>query len=400
MNKAIKQELRTYSGLIHEENKKAGQDSIKLTWLQNKMFDKRIELDTLMKYISKNYRKYYDLRNTSNVSSIKDIQTALANHEVLIEYALTDNFLFIFVINSDSVHAVKMDIDSNFRSNVENYLKLLRQPPSFDQDPKDLLQEYSNLSFKIYKALIEPIEPYIVSKGLIIIPDDVLGYLPFESLISSAYNKSFNNFRNLPYLLKRFPISYHYSSSLFLNRTTSESNQNKSNVLAMAPIYRNESRLGDSSIFDQMEYLRYTQNEAELIHTYMGGKLFIDSLASETNFKTYASDYSILHLAMHTLLDDEDPMSSKLIFSRPKDSIEDGLLNTYEIYDLKLNAKMVILSACETGSGKLRKGEGIMNMARGFLFAGVPALLITHWNSCEQKATRHIHNPFSFSEFP
>lgn len=375
----IKQDLRAFNSLIHEEDKNPNKDSLRIIWLQNKVFNKRIELNNLMKYLAKNYKKYNNLKNTSKVASIKDIQANLTKQEVLIEYAVTQNYIFIFAISPDEVFSTQVAIDNDFSQNVEKYLEILHQPPSFDKIPKDLILEYSNYSDEIYEALIEPIESFIDSKELIIIPDGVLGYLPFESLITSPFNESFNNFRKLPYMLKKYPISYHYSSTLFINGTDEKSNWHPNKALVMAPIYRVENKPGDSSLFDKLDFLKFTKNEAEIVHQIMGGRLFMDTLATESNFKKYASDYAILHLAMHTLLDDEDPLSSKLIFSPPSDTSEDGFLNTYEIYDLKLNSKMVVLSACETGSGKLSKGEGIMSMARGFLFAGVPSLLITHW---------------------
>ncbi len=83
---------------------------------------------------------------------------------------------------------------------------------------------------------------------------------------------------------------------------------------------------------------------------------------------------------MHALIDDENPLSSKLIFDQNNsDTIEDGFLHTYEIYNLNLNAELAVLSACKTGTGKLSKGEGIMSLARGFLYAGVPGIVMTLW---------------------
>ena len=82
---------------------------------------------------------------------------------------------------------------------------------------------------------------------------------------------------------------------------------------------------------------------------------------------------------MHTLINDEVPLASKLVFSYNNDTVEDGFLNTYEIYNLDLNAELAVLSACETGIGKLSKGEGIMSLARGFMYAGVPGIVMTLW---------------------
>ena len=92
---------------------------------------------------------------------------------------------------------------------------------------------------------------------------------------------------------------------------------------------------------------------------------------------------------MHTLINDVDPMASKLVFTLNNDSTDDGFLNTYEIYNLDLNAELAVLSACKTGMGKFSKGEGIMSLARGFLYAGVPGIVMTLW-SIEDKSGSEI----------
>lgn len=153
----------------------------------------------------------------------------------------------------------------------------------------------------------------------------------------------------------------------------------------MAPNYANiKINVGDSysSLRDIAQYLnplQYTMEEVKSIGLVFSGKSLLEGEATEANFKKYASNYGILHFAMHALINDEDPLASKLIFTLDNDTIEDGFLNTYEIYDLNLNADLAVLSACKTGVGKLSKGEGIMSLARGFLYAGVPGIVMTLW---------------------
>lgn len=79
-------------------------------------------------------------------------------------------------------------------------------------------------------------------------------------------------------------------------------------------------------------------------------------------------------------MNDIDPMMTRLVFYQDKDSIEDGNLYAYEIYSLQLNAELAVLSACNTGSGKLQQGEGVMNLARGFSYAGVPGIVMSLWS--------------------
>jgi CHAT domain-containing protein len=93
----------------------------------------------------------------------------------------------------------------------------------------------------------------------------------------------------------------------------------------------------------------------------------------------HASDYNILHLAMHTRMNDDDPMMSNLVFSQSNDTLNDGRLYAYEIYNLQLNAQMAVLSSCASGFGNMLKGEGMMSLARGFIYAGCPSIIMTLW---------------------
>lgn len=120
-------------------------------------------------------------------------------------------------------------------------------------------------------------------------------------------------------------------------------------------------------------------NEVNAISELFKGTKLIGGQANEHDFKLIASEYNILHFAMHTLINDEDPLSSKLVFALNGDTVDDGFLNTYEVYNLDLNANLAVLSACKTGAGSISKGEGIMSLARGFLYAGVPGIVMTLW---------------------
>ena len=127
--------------------------------------------------------------------------------------------------------------------------------------------------------------------------------------------------------------------------------------------------------------LEGAKNEVKNIKEIFRTDSWMDKKATEKNFIDNATDYAILHLAMHTILDDANPMYSKLVFYQEDEpeSEEDNLLNTYELFDLTLNAELAVLSACNTGYGKLQRGEGIMSLARGFLYAGVPSIMMTLW---------------------
>jgi CHAT domain-containing protein len=93
---------------------------------------------------------------------------------------------------------------------------------------------------------------------------------------------------------------------------------------------------------------------------------------------------------MHTLLNDNAPMHSTLIFSQRKDGNEDGLLKTYEVYGVPLKAKMVVLSSCNTGTGLLSSGEGILSMARGFIYSGSQSVIMSMWEVEDKSGTEIV----------
>jgi CHAT domain-containing protein len=125
--------------------------------------------------------------------------------------------------------------------------------------------------------------------------------------------------------------------------------------------------------------LNWAEKEVTSISEMMNGEAYCHRRATEETFKEKAPRAGILHIATHAVINDVNPLFSKLIFSLDPASGEDGFLNTYELYNMKLNARLVVLSACNTGYGKLVRGEGIMSLARGFMYAGCPSIIMSLW---------------------
>ena len=138
--------------------------------------------------------------------------------------------------------------------------------------------------------------------------------------------------------------------------------------------------------------LTQTVDEVKNIHSLLEGKVITGLEASEKNFRQNASKYGILHLAMHAFTDEDNPMVSGLIFSDNADD-DDDVLRAYELQGMRLNAQLAVLSACNTGSGKLEKGEGVMNLGRGFRQAGVPNIVMSLWQ-VDDAATQELMTNF------
>lgn len=196
-----------------------------------------------------------------------------------------------------------------------------------------------------------------IHKNLIIIPDGILNFLPFEALITKETTTT--NFAKMHYLLNDYNIGYENSAQFYLSFDQSKKHPNE-RVLGIFPVFENTPYA-----------LTYSKDELHSIQKNFKGKYFENATATFDNFKKNAANYSILHLSTHASSGDiETPASIKFY---------DQEILYSELYNLKINPDLVVLSACETGIGKLYKSEGTMSVARGFQFAGAQNLLFSLW---------------------
>ena len=139
--------------------------------------------------------------------------------------------------------------------------------------------------------------------------------------------------------------------------------------------------------------LPWAEAEVRECSRWIRGRTYCMDAATEARFKRLAPESRIVHLATHAIVDDQNPLFSKLIFTQDTTSSEDGYLNTLELYSMDLSTDMVVLSACNTGYGKLVRGEGIMSLARGFMYAGSPSVIMSLW-PVDDGATARLMSDF------
>jgi CHAT domain-containing protein len=378
---SLKRELSSYNEWINREKSSSKPDSARLRFWKSKVTEIAFKIEEVKNEINEEHPAYKYLSQVeNNFHNVADIQEKLGNNESIIEYLLSDSVMYSFCITKKQSDMRRIPINNGFFGDIDKVLDFVKYPTVNASDSL-ICQGYRKSGYHLYEILIEPYRNLIRNKSLIIVPDGKLTYLPFCTLLTAPTENKTLNYKELPYLVKQFPVRYIYYASGLLN--TIEKTHASKLMLAIAPSYHNN---GGAALMDnnmaqegEMGSLFYNQKEVESVIDLVGGKAFLGDNASEEVLKKNAPDYRIIHLAMHATVNDDDPLNSKLFFTPHSSKMEDDFLYGYETYNLKLNTDLLVLSACNTGTGKLRKGEGIQSLTRGFVFAGVKSIVMTLW---------------------
>lgn len=388
---------------------KDGYDTLRVKSLENENFTCSRKLDSLVTYFETSYPAYYEMKYAEKSATIPGIQKTLNHNTAVLNYFVGDSTLFIATITDSLYKMEEIPIDCSFKKLVITYYRNIKMA-----EP----EAFASNSQRIYEKLINPVKGYITGKAhLVIIPDDYLYYLPFETLIDNSFSPKIINddYSGLNYLIKSHSISYHHSATLWYNSEKEKSKlaaNQKMNFIGFAPVFSEENDNGIiissnlsaidttesdlayrsiSSDLKRFNPLPYSKDEVTSIVKLFEkqkreAKAYIFSEANEANFKSYAPGYDIVHISSHGFSNDKEPALSGIVFSQPTDTLfkEDGILYTGETYNLNLNADLIVLSSCESGFGKLVKGEGLQALSRGFLYAGSPNVIFSLWKALDK----------------
>lgn len=362
---------------------------------EDKVFNLKRERDDLIELFKTGYPDYFNLRYSQQVISVKGVQDSLLQKDqTLVEYFVGDSSIFTFVVSKDTFLVHQIDKDFPLGEWVQKMREGIYLPFSSSSPGRETLDSlhrvYAENAYKLYEKLILPVKSSLPEQGqLIIVPDGVLGYLPFDALLTRPVDNK-ENPRDYPYLIHDYQTSIAYSATLLKQMQERKHGTSPSrNFLGVAPTF-------DADDFDTAFYasrfIDYSNErnrlgalvenipEVRSLQVMIGGDILIDTLATKENFLRRAGDYRILHLSTHGKANDKVGDYSFLAFYELEDSLENEWLYNRELYELDLNADMVVLSACETGIGELQRGEGIISLARGFSYAGAKSIITSLWN--------------------
>ena len=286
--------------------------------------------------------------------------------------------LLIFVISRNSFQHTTHPISrTDVNEKLLRYVDLVSRPPQHDGSQELMLAK------DLYSILIKPVENLLDKQKLLcIIPDETLSYLPFAALVSPESNR---------YLVEDRLLMTSPSASVFL--TCSENALQKAGPKAERVLSVGNPTF-DRAAFPEFDDLPHARSEAvEVDRRYKSSGVLYERSATPAAVLQNIENSDVIHFALHSKVDNEVPLRSKLILAKTKtaapDSASDSVLYAYEIYNLNLShARLAVLSSCESGAGRYYGGEGVSSLARAFISAGVPLVVASLWpvqsNATEQ----------------
>ena len=330
--------------------------------LQSSLLSSLNDYSKFVSEIEKKYPKYYALKYNSSLPTVKDVQAKLEENETVLSYFLTENSkrVYIFEITKND-----FELHSNPQTEeFDKYISGFRNSIYFGVKPT-----YELTATNLYNIII----PKKLDKNttdLIIIPAGRLGTIPFEALLTAKV-KGDVAYKDLPYLINSYNISYSYASALFVESKEAPS------------IMENKAFLCAPVTFTDLPSLPGSKEEVDKLNSILanmgfGADNLLEANANESEIKSQDfRKYKYVHLATHGVVNESNPALSRIFFN--PSTLEDGNLYTGEIYNLQFDTDLVTLSACETGLGKLSKGEGVIGLSRALLYAGANNLVVSLW---------------------
>lgn len=318
-------------------------------------------------------RKYQAAKNAapqqtpaalSPAELLQQVQQSLGKKEQLLHFSYGKTRLFVFQIGRQQFTTHQITQTKALEASAARLYQVWSTSPDFQPGKRDFAAEGQAL----YRQLIQPLR-LPAEAPLIIVPDGILAYLPFEALLTEVPTSP-ESFKNYPYLIHRHAISYREAAML---PQVHRAKAPRRSLLAVAPDYRNHAT--------GLPPLTFNTAEMESVAGIWSRSVALSaSEATASRFSQLAPRHSILHISAHGVVNNQFPEYSFLAFSSTTDSAEAQVMYVSEMSLLPLSADLTVLSACQTARGPFFRGEGIFSMARAWLTAGSKSVAASLWN--------------------
>lgn len=307
---------------------------------------------------------------------ISKLQAKLNEGEAILSFFTGKKQYYLFLLQQKELHVYTLSDTFSWDASIKelgNSIIQFSTTSALERRRVDSI--YTHKAQEVYQQIFLPIQKELQSQDrLLIIPDGIFNYLPFESLLTSSPDQAMR-YRAYPYLIHEYTISYAYSVSQWLNDQQKPAvvTSYSQSCLAIAPHFSGEAT--------ELAPLEYNLTEAEAVLNQFPGKLLSDSSATRQNFLAEAGSYAILHLATHALsnIQDGDYAYFVLAADSTQASAPYSQLYVKDLYAQQWKAQLAVLSACETGIGSYKSGEGVISLGRGFAQAGVKSSVSSLW---------------------
>lgn len=383
----LKREIYNLDSKIFELSK-LSDNKTSLAKYKKERFHKSREYERLIAKMEVDHPSYHQLKyNISKELDYKSQQKNLPNKAAVIEYFVGKDSIYIFSYSKQSpLKILTYRHDKDFDASIEEYCMMNMNTSN------KTIEDFSRVSKKVYdlllKDVIEELDDSI--ERLFIIPDGKLMQVSFDVLLTEEINPNGTNdwTMPLPYLLRKYALSYAYNNQLLFDDTKSSLLTERDNsYLGFGLEYDDFTLEGVKNLLPVEVDTAFTRGVGKLVYSVdeilesasiMNGQFFLNEKATRELFLTKATDVGILHLAMHGFVAKEKPLNSGLIFTR-RNSEDEFVLKASDLYTMKLEANLSVLSACHTGDGLIEKGEGIRSIARAFNYAGCSNITASLW---------------------
>ncbi len=343
-------------------------------YLRDVLYQLGHSYETFTQKLEKDYPDYFDLKFNTTSPAVGDIQALLREDQLMLSYFVDEknNRLYVFEIGAEYYQIFSHSLFADF----DRYITGFRNSMFFMED-----KVFKMTSRNLARTLLPNRIPSAV-RTLIILPTGRLGIIPFEALLTEKIDEDLKQeFSQLPFLIKRYSVQYEFSASLILQKKRKTSGSGIQSAMLCAPVNFPDK--------DKLRDLPGTKTEIAAINSMLEGRnissqLLLGGIATEDALKSgKVKEVGLLHLATHGIVNETNPELS-CIFLQTGDQEEDGNLYSGEIYNLSLNADLVTLSACQTGLGKISKGEGVIGLSRALVYAGARNLIVSFWSVADE----------------
>lgn len=356
---------------------------------QQILFEKRREQQELFRSLKSDFPQYFDVKYQSFDLEIDQVRSSLLGaDEVLLEYFVGNHELYLFWVSASHSGLERLGEFVQIEKDVKAFRSTI-----LNQD-----DSYFTEAFNLYKILLGPVQEQLAGKSLVIIPDGALGYIPFEALLTAEVETPTYT-DTTPFLLWQHPIRYFFSVQVALLGQEMKQRVSSKKIFGLSPKFVDSipfyatNRQGGGKRLMRFPPLKGATEELEMLEEHFAGLYLYGAEATKGAFWKQASRYEVLHIATHTVIDDQNPNASGFVLASPEQDSLYSFLYAYELFNQTLLADLVTLSACNTGYGQIQQGEGIASLARAFAFAGCPNLIMTLWQ-IKDRATPKIMERF------